>query len=227
MTTALPTTPAPATPPATAETVADLIAQLGGISPKRIRIRPLPGTASEQDVLDAFRKEHRLFELIDSVLVEKAMGFRESLLAAVIIEVLRAFVAPRKLGLVTSSDGMMRIAGRQVRIPDAAFISWARIPGGRTPTEAIPNLVPDVAVEVTSESNTVEELRRKREEYLQNGCRFVWQIDPDARTVEVYSEPEGKIVLREQDTLTGGDVLPGFALPLRNLFAVLDEEAPR
>jgi hypothetical protein len=76
-------------PPATIGTLADLLTRLGGIPPERVRFHPPPGTGTEQDVLDIHRREKRLCELVDGVLVEKGMGYRESLLAGVFIEVLR------------------------------------------------------------------------------------------------------------------------------------------
>src|ERR1700733_12496554 len=87
-------------------TLADLLEELGGISPSRVRSQPPPGMATEQDVLDIEAKENRLFELVDGVLVEKAMGFWESVLGVAIASALRAFVIPRKLGIVAGSDGM-------------------------------------------------------------------------------------------------------------------------
>ena len=62
-------------------TLADVLQQLGGISPRRIRFRPAPGTATEEDVIKIRDRERRLFELIDGVLVEKVMGYWESVLA--------------------------------------------------------------------------------------------------------------------------------------------------
>src|SRR5947207_2434291 len=73
-------------------TLADLLEQLGDIAPARVRFRPVPGTATETDVLAIHDREDRLYELVDCVLVEKAMGFRESLLAGMLIEILRGFV---------------------------------------------------------------------------------------------------------------------------------------
>ena len=108
---------------ATIETLADLLEQLGGIVPERVRFRPPPGTATEQDVLEVEAHEDRLCELVDGVLVEKAMGWRESLLASVLITLLSNFVRPRNLGLVTGEAGMVRLASGLVRIPDVAFIS--------------------------------------------------------------------------------------------------------
>src|SRR5262245_22829843 len=94
------------TGPDTIETLADLQARLGGIPLHRIRFRPAPGTATEKDVLEVYRREKRLCELVDGTLVEKAMGFSESCLAGAILDHLRAYVKPRKLGLVTGADGM-------------------------------------------------------------------------------------------------------------------------
>jgi Uma2 family endonuclease len=206
------------------ETLADLLVQLGGIAPARVRFRPLPGTATEKDVLDMQGREGRLCELVDGVLVEKGMGFLESYLAGALIEILRGFVKPRHLGLVTAPDGMVRLAPGLVRIPDVAFVSWARLPGRRVPREPIPDLSPDLAVEVLSESNTADEMARKRREYFAAGVRLVWQVAPLTRTVEVYTAPEQVTVLHEEDTLEGGAVLPGFALPLREFFAELDQQ---
>ena len=208
----------------TIETLADLLAQLGGIAPARVRFRPLPGTATENDVLDVQAREDRLCELVDGVLVEKGMGFLESYLAGALIEILRGFVKPRRLGPVTAPDGMVRLAPGLVRIPDVAFVSWARLPGRRVPREPIPDLAPDLAAEVLSESNTADEMARKRREYFAAGVRLVWQVAPLARTVEVYTAPEQVTVLHEEDTLEGGAVLPGFALPLREFFAELDQQ---
>jgi Uma2 family endonuclease len=121
-------------------TFADLLDQLGGISPKRVRFHPLP--ASEQDLLDIHAREGRLYELVSGLLVEKAMGFRESCLAVALQAYLLAFVKPRKLGLVAGEAGMLRLSTGLVRIPDVSFVSWDRIPGRRMPAEPIPSLVP-------------------------------------------------------------------------------------
>jgi len=214
-----------ATLPATIETLADLLEQLGGISPKRVRVRPALGTATEEDVL-AIRHsaERRLCELVDGILVEKAMGFRESYLASILIAILWAFVGPRNMGIVTGADGMMRLAPGLVRIPDIAFIAWNRFPNHRVPTEPIPDVAPDLAVEVLSVGNTPGEMARKRQDYFAADVQLVWQVDPNARTVEVFTAPEQSTVLHEMQTLDGGTALPGFTLPLHELFAELDRQ---
>jgi Uma2 family endonuclease len=201
---------------------ADVLRRLGDVPAWRIRLQPFPAT--EEDVLAIHAREDRICELIDGVLVEKAMGFRESLLAIYLGAMLHAFVHPRKLGLVVGADGMMKLSSGLVRIPDVSFISWKDIPGGKVPKEPIPRLAPTLATEVLSESNTPAEIKRKRREYFKAGTSLMWVVDPKSRTVTVWTSVKKSRVLTESDTLDGGDVLTGFKLPVRNLFAELDQE---
>jgi len=216
------------TPPLSAppSTLADLVARLGDVPLERIWLSPLPGTATEQDVLDADDHLDRLCELVDGVLVEKAMGYREAMLAIEIGRLLGNFVKPRRLGLVAGADGMMRLTRGLVRIPDVSFVAWDRLPGGKVPREPIPDLYPTLAVEVVSESNKPRELARKRREYFAAGTRLLWQIDPATRTAEVFTGPDQSVKLDETGTVDGGDVLPRFKLSLRELFAELDQLPP-
>lgn len=209
----------------TTSTIADLLEELGGIAASRVRLQPPPGMATEQDVLEIEAKEKRLFELVDGVLVEKAMGFWESILAIAIGSALREFVRPRKLGVVTGADGMVRLFPhlRLIRMPDVGYVSKERLAplGGQRPP--VPQLAPDLAVEVLSEGNTIDEMRRKRREYFEAGVRLVWIVDPVARTVDVYTEIDNPVTFRAGQTLDGGAVLPGFMLDLTALFAELND----
>ena len=204
------------------ESLGDLLTRLGGISPFRIRSCPAPGSATVDDVIAIKARENRLFELIDGTLVEKPMGYRESVLALAIASALRAFVVPRKLGLVSGPDGMMRLLPGLVRIPDVAFVSRERLPGGHMPEQPIPDLVPDLAIEVLSSTNTQQEMLHKRLDYFHAGVRLVWIFDPDARTVDQYVEPKHATTLHEGQTLDGGDVLPNFTVSLSDLFSELN-----
>ena len=200
-------------------TAVDLAARFGPIPLHRIRNNPPPGTAREEDVVEIHDREDRLCELVDGVLVEKDMGTYEAYLAVLLGRLVGNFVAEHKFGIVLGPDGMMRLAPGLVRIPDVSFISWDRLPGGRVPRAAIAALAPDLAVEVISRGNTAEEMKSKLSEYFAAGVRLVWYVYPTPREVFVYSSPERHTVLGEQDCLSGGDVLPGFSLPLREFFA--------
>ncbi len=203
------------------QTLAELLKDLGGIHPSRIRMNPPPGRATEKDILRIEAEEGRLFELVDGVLVEKPMGSREALLATRISQWILNDLDQRAndLGVVLGADGFLRLRPRLVRIPDVSFISWDQIPSGEFPTEPIASLFPDLAVEVLSDSNTPREIARKLEEYFEAGCRLAWIVDPDTRTADVYTSPDQCTHLRSTQSLDGGDVLPGFKLSLKELFA--------
>jgi Uma2 family endonuclease len=101
-----------------------------------------------------------------------------------------------------------------VRAADAMFYSKERL----DPDEEIEGYLPippDLAVEVVSPGDTWTEVEDKVEEYLSAGVKVVWVLDPKRKTVKVY--PDEK-TLRENDTLDGGKVLPGFAVPVWRLF---------
>jgi Uma2 family endonuclease len=196
-------------------TVADLVQHLGNIAPERIRLQPFPGTATVEDVIRIEAEENRLCELIDGTLVEKAMGFVESRIAALLIAYLQQFVLPRDLGIVLAPDGTLRLSAEQVRIPDVAFIGWDRMPGRKVPTTAVPSVVPHLAVEVLSASNTGEEMDRKLEEYFTAGVGLVWYIDPRKKEAQSYTAVEVFVTIGIDDELDGGAVLPGFRLPLK------------
>jgi len=200
-------------------TVADLLAQFGPIPAARVRHDPPPGAAREQDVLDIERRENRLYELIDGVLVEKVMGYYESYIAALIVRLLGNFAAEHDLGVVAGADGILKLSPDQVRVPDVSFVAWQRLPGRELPAEPIPLLVPDLAVEVISKGNTAEEMNRKLDEYFRAGVRLVWYVYPATRSVQVYSSLRDVRELADDAVLDGGDVLPGFQLPLPQLFA--------
>lgn len=208
----------------TTPTMEDLLEQLGGIPPSRVMLRPALGQATEADVIEIGRREKRICELVDGVLVEKAMGYPESLLAMALGRLLLDHVLPRNMGLVSGADGMVRLFPGLVRIPDVAFASWDRIPGRRVPKEPIPDLTPDLAVEVLSESNTRAEMDRKVGEYFAAGVRLVWLIDPELRVVTVLTPHALPVDLDQTLTLDGGDVLPGFELILSDFFGLLDRE---
>ncbi len=86
------------------------------------------------------------------------------------------------------------------------------------PTEPVPDLAPDLAVEVLSAGNTPREMARKCREYFAAEVRWVWLVDPETRTVAVHHGPEDATVLSTADTLQGEGVLAGFTLAVSELF---------
>jgi Uma2 family endonuclease len=206
------------------KTLADLFKRLGGVPADRVRFHPFPGTATVQDVIEVEQQEGKRCELVAGVLLEKAVGYTESILAGVVLELLNAFVRRHNLGFVTGEAGTVELMPDLVRIPDVAFASWDRLPNRQRPTAPVPRLVPNLAVEVLSRSNTPGEMAAKRQDYFTAGVQLVWEIDPAARTVAVYTAADQATTLGEADTLDGGAVLPGFTLPVKELFAELDRQ---
>lgn len=128
---------------------------------------------------------------------------------------LNAFVIPNDLGYVTGADGGFRLALKTVRLPDVAFISKQRMPTLPKRFE----IAPDLAVEVVSPD---EDVFKKATEYIQAGTRIVWAVYAAEKRVYVF-RPNADGTLNVQpygvdDTLDGGDVLPGFTLPVRAIF---------
>ncbi len=210
-------------PPAI-ETIADLIESLGDVPPDRIRLIPAPGTATEADVLAAHARDKRLFELVDGVLVEKGMGYHESSLAYVLGGLIFEFLRKHNLGKGAGEAGMLRMAPGLVRIPDFSFIRWERFP---QQFEGMAPIAPDLAIEVLSPSNTRREMARKLREYFEFGASLVWFVDPKTRTVAVYTSPEDVTVLDQHQTLTGGQVLPGLEISLKEVFDWAEQRGPK
>jgi Uma2 family endonuclease len=199
-------------------TIADLLKRLGNISASRVRLYPAPGTATEKDVIKVLDRENRPCELVDGTLVEKPMGYEESEIAATIIILVGSFVRRHKLGIVTGPDGSIRLFPGLVRIPDVAFASWDCFPGRKRPRAPIPQLAPDLVVEVLSKSNTKGEMNRKLREYFEAGVRLMWMVQPKKRAVRVYTAVDKSVLLVEDQSLDGGAVLPGFVMLVNELF---------
>ena len=111
-----------------------------------------------------------------------------------------------------------------VRRPDVSFITHAR--AKRVRDREIPDLTPDLAVEVLSPSNRAGEMATKIAEYFANGTRLVWLADPKKRTVAVHAPDALPYILGNGELLDGGDVLPGFRVAVNRLFGWPPSEAP-
>jgi Uma2 family endonuclease len=208
-------------------TIADLLEGLGGIPARRVVWNPMPGTATERDLIAINTHGHRRYELVDGTLVEKAMGFDESIFGLLLATALINHLGTHDLGKIVGADALMRLFPGLVRMPDVAFISWERYPKKKRRRGEIPTVVPDLVVEVLSRDNTRKEMARKLEEYFRAGVRLVWYVDPSKRTVKVCTALDRSTLLREDQTLDGGDVLPGFSLSIRDWFAEAERTGPR
>ncbi len=208
----------------------DWLASLGGVPLRRVIFDPWPGTATEADLLKLVEgSSKRLCELVNGTLLEKPVSLHEAHVAAILITDLTMWSrAHANRFLVSGADSTLRMATLdRIRLPDVCVFARSRLPGGKLPREKVPSLSPDLAVEVLSESNTPAEMRQKLREYFANGTRLAWYVNPQSRTVAIYTSDadEPAKTVREGETLTGGDVLPGFELAVATLFADLPSDA--
>jgi len=207
-------------------TIAEILARVD-VPPERVVLFGVIGAGTVEDVVYLDDHHDRLCELVDGILVEKAMGYRESRWALVLGYFIERFLTEHDIGIAAGEAGMMQLAPNMVRIPDVSFISYVRLPGGKMPEAAAPLISPDFVVEIISPSNPASEMDRKLGEYFAAGARLVWFFDPRERLVRVFTAIDRVTVLDESGTLDGGDVLPGFRLAVRDWFARAERTGPR
>ena len=151
------------------------------------------------------------------------MGAWAGSLASILSQFLGAFALPHKLGLAFVEVPFQLKPNRPTRRPDVVFIRYERWPIASPPTEdpAAWQIVPNLAVEVVSPTNTAHEIDEKIEEYFDAGVELVWVIYPLSQRIYIYDSSTSVRILTEKDELDGGAVLPGFRLKIADLFAAL------
>lgn len=160
-----------------------------------------------------------LYEVVQGRVHEKpAMGAYPTWIASLLAQAMGAFATAQQHGRVVV-EMLFRLDNKLQRRPDVAFVSCERWPRGRrVPDETAWDVVPDLAIEVNSPTNTANEIIAKIDEYFRAGVRRVWVVYPNARTVYLYESPKEVKILGTGDVIDGAPLLPGFRLPLAALF---------
>lgn len=158
----------------------------------------------------------RLFELIDGEIVEKVSTEEHGILASILNAEIYFYLKQNPIGRAAVKPWhRMPSDNHNARLPDIAFTSSERaLPV--TKEGAVP-LMPDLCIEIQSPNDTPLSMREKALYYLKNGSRMVWLLFTRRRQIEVHTA-DNILVLDIDDTLDGGDVLPGFILPLKEIF---------
>jgi Uma2 family endonuclease len=171
--------------------------------------------AEFEQLLTQPENRDRLLELINGEIIEKMPTEEHGEITLIIGGALRTYVITHKLGRVgVEVRHRMPTDDANSRLPDISFIAGNR---PRVTEGSVPQM-PDLAVEIKSPDDSLKALREKAHYYLLNGTRMVWIIEPAKRFV-VFLTPDEDEILMEGETLTGGDVLPGFELPVSDIFA--------
>jgi Uma2 family endonuclease len=158
-------------------------------------------------------------ELIEGELrMMSPAGFEHGRVVNNIAWLLTTYVRAHHLGIVTGAETGYQLAHHPdtVLAPDVGFIAAERAPG-----ELLPGYFdgpPDLAVEVLSPSDRARAVARKVTEWLDAGCQEVWVVNPTRRTVRIHHSGIPMIELREADEITGDELLPGFRLPVADVF---------
>ncbi len=163
----------------------------------------------------------KFYEVVDGQVVEnRPMGAQESVLASFLQGLLGPFALSNGLGRAATETLFLIDRTRNLkRRPDLAFVSERRWPlRRRVPQTEAWDVVPDLAVEFISESNSAYSVVVKIEEYFQAGVRRVWVIYPVVSKVYIYDSPSRIRVLQLGDDLEGEDLVPGFRVALTTLF---------
>jgi Uma2 family endonuclease len=160
-------------------------------------------------------------ELLDGVLVTMApTGGSHGRAMVKLSHLLLTFVERNGLGEVLCGDTgiTLRRNPDRVRAPDICFIARDRVPAGGIPVGYL-EFVPDLVVEILSPTDRPREVEQKVQEWLDSGARLVWVIDPGLETIAVRRAGGEPRVLSGNDALPGEDVLPGFGIAAREVFA--------
>jgi Uma2 family endonuclease len=158
----------------------------------------------------------RILELVEGGIIEKMPSFVPSEIALNIGSFIKQYVREHHTGYVTAADGGYIMSGSDVFVPDVGYITRERLP--QKPMREAP-VPPDMAVEVKSPTDRKRDMRVKAEKYLAYGTRLVWLVFPEEQAVEVYTPDEDVKTIGIGGVLDGGDILPGFTLTVRDIFA--------
>jgi Uma2 family endonuclease len=163
-------------------------------------------------------------ELLHGEIITSPAGYRHERIVAILLSAMFLHATKHRLGVVCGSGLGCWMTSGNLLSPDVSFIAKSRLPGAAVEREKYLRGAPDLVVEIQSPWDRSVRLQEKTADYFASGARLVWVIDPAERTALICRTPEADRLLRVTEALDGEDVLPGFRLPLAELFAELSFE---
>ncbi len=173
------------------------------------------------EIVEQPEYQDRVMELVEGEIVEMSKpGRKHGIITMRLAMKISNFVDASDLGEVPAAETGFLLErnpyGRDtVRGLDIAFVSQSRVPKQLDDTWY--EIAPDLAVEVISPNNKTSDTQLKVMQLFNAGARLVWLVYPESRVVVAHTVA-GSVTLREDDTLSGGDVLPGFEMPVGDIF---------
>ncbi|HSF76928.1 MAG TPA: Uma2 family endonuclease [Microcoleus sp.] len=171
----------------------------------------------------ALNRDGHRYEIVNGELIDMGnSGAKHSYVAVILSAALFNCVSTRKLGAIFDSSTAFKMKSGNKRSPDVSFMAKERLQGLDDLPDGFLEGAPDLAVEILSPGNTVAEIHDKVVEYFENGARLVWVIHPQEQYVLVYrSSQEPDRLLKSTQSLDGEEIVPGFTLPIAELFQKL------
>jgi Uma2 family endonuclease len=180
--------------------------------------------ATKRVTLDEFINlpdEGKGYELINGELVEIEVSSKSHYVAGLTYAKILNFITPKQLGWAFPPEtgfACFSDDANRLRKPDAAFISASKLSAAEYANSSYLRVVPDLVAEVVSPNDTVYASEAKRDQWLKAGVSVVWIINPDSENADIYKADGSKTYLRNDGILTADPILPGFALPVADLF---------
>jgi Uma2 family endonuclease len=168
--------------------------------------------------LEALPKDGYKYELLDGELIMSPAHAQHGKICMRLGSILLTFVDRHKLGDVYDSSTGFRLAPDLLLSPDVSFVSKATLKKILIAPDKFLLGAPDLAVEVLSPSDRLQQVHRKLDRYFEHGLRLVWWVDWTKEQVHIYTPDSVNALTRPNDILAGGDVLPGFKCRLSRIF---------
>jgi Uma2 family endonuclease len=182
---------------------------------------PRPQQWTEEQLLALPDVGHKI-ELVDGRLTMAPAGFEHGNIGAFMVAKIELYARQHKLGLAFDSSTGFWMKSGNLRSPDASFVSAARLKGlTRLPTGFFQGS-PDLAVEILSPSDRAGAMHERLLDYFETDTRLAWVINPAERSVLIYHGPTPDRLLNLSQSLDGEQIIPGFSLPLAEIFATPD-----
>lgn len=190
--------------------------QISELAPPTARLAPIPTD-------DPYADTDRMFEIVNGQVVEKPMGLIENLIASILYGRLLQHCREHRLGRVVSETPFAIPGSSNNRRPDVAFVSFQTWPANRViPRVNAWPIAPGLAVEVISPNDKAFEVIEKLNEYFSGGVRQVWQVYSNVEQVWIYDSPTAVRILTRADELRGDPVVPGFRMPMVDVFQLAE-----